>query len=553
MFESRLTLISHRIILSWGWERRLIALFAGACADLSMAPIGAMPALFISMSVAVWLIDGAAGSGNYSWLKKIFNAATTGWWFGFGYFLAGLWWLGAAFLAEGEQFIWAMPLGVVVLPAALALFHAFGFALSRILWSSGNGRIFALATGLGLAEWLRGHIFTGFPWNMFGQAFGEYIITAQAASLIGIEGLSVIAIALFATPALIATGETQKFKCKPLIWAGVIFTIILVFGGARLALNGGMSPQYDKAHLVENVKLRVMQPNISMFDKHNAKNGERLLETYLKLSDKPTSANTSSILDTTHVIWPESPFPFILAQTPQALTMIGAKLQGKVVLITGAIRADLASDKQNTRYFNAIQVIDKDSVIADSYDKVHLVPFGEYLPTPFQRLFTTLGLKQFVNVPGGFEAGSFVRPIEAQGLPLILPMICYEAIFPNSFSRDPGQKNSNAQLIINITNDAWFGTSFGPYQHFSQSRMRAIEQGLPLIRAANTGISAVIDPYGRILKSLPLGVTDVIDAPLPKAIGNTIYMRYGKSFALALLLIFTFLAIGSSLRRSNIS
>jgi apolipoprotein N-acyltransferase len=554
MFENQFTQLSHRIILSWGWKRRIIAFLAGASLVLAMPPISIFPALCIGFTIAIWLIDGSSGGTNNSYFKKVISSAITGWWFGFGYFLGGLWWLGAAFLTEGEQFIWAMPLGVIGLPAVLALFHAFGFALARMMWSNSAGRIFAFAAGLGLAEWLRGHILTGFPWNTFGQAFIEYIVTAQFASLVGVEGLSVLALILMATPAFIATGITSRAKYKPLIWASFVFLLILVFGGTRLALNGGLNPQLDKAHLVENVKLRVMQPNISMFEKHNAKNGEKLIETYLKLSDKATSASTSSILDTTHVIWPESSFPFLLAQTPQALNLIAAKLQGKVTLITGAIRADLAGTGQkNQHYFNSIQVVAKDGVISDSYDKVHLVPFGEYLPAPFQTILIKIGLRKFVHTPGDFEAGSLLRSISAEGLPPILPMICYEAIFPREFTRDLVPGTSAPKLIINVTNDAWFGNSFGPYQHFSMSKTRAIEQGLPLIRSANTGISAIIDPYGRILKSLPVGVADVIDAPLPKAIEMTIYLSYGKSFVTWLLLICAIIAIFSSLRYRNIN
>ena len=553
MPENRLTQISHRIILSHGWERRIIAFMAGAVGVLAMPPIGLLPSLFISMSIALWLIDGSIGTKNNAWLKKIMSAASAGWWFGFGYFICGLWWLGAAFLAEGEEFIWAMPLGVIGLPAALAVFHALGFGIARIIWSTGSGRIFALAAGLGFTEWLRGHILTGFPWNTFGQAFGEYVVTAQFASLIGVEGLSVLAILIFATPALIATSITQKTKYQPIFWASCGLLIIIIYGGLRLGLNGGLNPQLNKENIIENVKLRVVQPNISMFDKHNAKNGDKLLESYLKLSDKATSAATSSIADVTHVIWPESPFPFLLAQTPHALNQISAKLQGKVTLITGAIRVDLASGTKPQKFFNSIQVVAKDGVISDAYDKVHLVPFGEYLPSPFQVIVNKLGLRQFVHVPGGFEAGSLLRSIQADGMPPILPMICYEAIFPREFSRDLLLGRASPKLIVNVTNDAWFGNSFGPYQHFSMSRIRAIEQGLPLIRSANTGISAVIDPYGRIVKALPVGIADVIDSPLPKAIEMTVYLTHCKSFAIWLLLICASVAIFSSLTCRKIS
>ncbi len=553
MFEPGIIQIAHRVILAWGWERRFIAFLCGVTGVLAMPPIGVLPALALSMTGAVWLIDGSTQAESRLSFAAIRSAAIAGWWFGFGYFLAGLWWLGAAFLVDAEQFVWAMPLGVLGLPATLACFHAAGFALARLLWSGGAMRILALTTGLGLAEWLRGHILTGFPWNSFGQAFGEYLVTAQAASLIGVEGLSVLAIAMFATPALIASGTTGTQKYRPLFLAGMMLVAMAGFGAGRLWLDGGLGPQLDKAHLVETVRLRVMQPNIPMSAKNIPQNGEKLLETYLKLSDKAASSTASSILDTTHVIWPESPFPFLLAQNPQALNLIGAKLQGKVTLVTGAIRADVTSVAgQPTRYFNAIQVVSKDGTISDSYDKVHLVPFGEYLPAPFQWALTKLGLRQFVHVPGGFTAGRLLRPLQIDGLPPALPMICYEAVFPTEFTRDLLSGTVRPQLILNVTNDAWFGETFGPYQHFAQSRMRAIEQGLPLIRSANTGISAVIDPYGRILKSLPLGVADIIDSPLPRAIGMTIYLMYFKGMALILLLIAAVLVMGYRIKVRNI-
>ena len=525
--------LSHRVILAWSWERRLIAILSGACGALAMPPLDLMPALFITFTAAVWLIDGSGSGRSRVSLAALLNAASIGWWWGFGYFLAGLWWLGAAFLVEADEFLWAMPLGVIGLPAGLALFPALGFAIARLLWSEGAGRLLAFAFGLGVAEWLRGHIFTGFPWNQFGQALGDYLLTGQAASLIGVEGLTLLALLIFATPALVATHPSGRLKWKSLILAALGLAALTAFGAARLATEGGLTPQFDALHVVDGVKLRVVQPNISMFDKRRGLDGQSLLDFYLGLSDKSASPSASSILDATHVIWPESPFPFLLAQQPQALKQIGIKLQGKVHLITGAIRNDAASDEARQRYFNAIQVVSPDGSITQSYDKVHLVPFGEYLPAPFMWVLTKLGLRQFVHVPGGFQAGTIRAPMSIPGLPPLLPLICYEAIFPTEIRSGP----SGARFLLNVTNDAWFGQTFGPYQHFAQSRLRTIEQGLPLVRAANTGISAVIDPFGRIIRQLPLNVAEVIDAPLPKSIAATVYAGHGS------LIIFTMLVI----------
>src|SRR6202011_4829582 len=243
-------------------------------------------------------------------------------------------------------------------------------------------------------------------------------------------------------------------------------------------------------------------------------------------------SDRSGLDDVTVLIWPESAFPFILSRDAGALAEIGAVLPQDTVLVTGAARANdeaRRSTSGHARYFNAIQVIASGGHILDSYDKVHLVPFGEYLP--LQTVFDRLGLRQFVHIPGGFEAGSKRQLLVVPGLPAVAPLICYEAIFPGevvpSGAARPG-------LLLNVTNDGWFGTSTGPYQHFAQARLRAIEEGLPLIRAANSGISAIVDPAGRVIASLPLGGEGILDAPLPRSIAPTIYARYGDAPAATL-------------------
>ena len=546
-----ITSLSHRILLAWGWERQLIALFGGAVGALAMPPLDIMPALLVAFPIAIWLIDGSSTDGRRFSAAALFSAASAGWLWGFGYLVAGLWWLGSAFLVDAEQFLWAMPLGVLGLPAGLALFFALGFAFARLLWSEGPFRIFAFAASLSASEWLRGHIFTGFPWNSFGQAFGDYLIPAQAASIFGLDGLSLVALLVFSTPALIADEPFGRRRFRGVFLGAAVIALLFGFGAVRLALNGGFNPLIDAEHTVKDVKLRIMQPNISMFAKGDATSGQALLETYLSLSDKATSPGAVGILDATHVIWPESPFPFLLARQPQALKMIGAALKGKVTLITGAIRGESSGEEAGAsspgavraRYYNAIQVVGPDSSIVQSYDKLHLVPFGEYLPIPFKWLIEGLGLRQFVHVPGGFEAGVIRRPLILPGLPPALPLICYEAIFPAEVTRT----RTSEEFLLNVTNDAWFGETFGPYQHFAQARLRAVEQGLPLVRAANTGISAVIDPYGRIVRQLPVGVADVIDAPLPRAAPPTLYSRYGDGIYAVLFLLMMSMALASAI------
>jgi len=257
----------------------------------------------------------------------------------------------------------------------------------------------------------------------------------------------------------------------------------------------------------------------------------------LRLSDRATGPGSSGVHTVTHLIWPEAAFPFFLTREPDALAQIAALLKPSTELITGAVRAASDANPRDFRAYNSVYVIDPDGSIRGVYDKVHLVPFGEYLP--FQRLLERVGLMQLTKVLGGFLSGDRRRAMDVAGAPKMLPLICYEAIFPGAAV--PGGERPG--WLVNVTNDGWFGISSGPYQHFQQARVLAIAEGLPLVRAANTGISAVIDPVGRIVNSLPLGVEGVLDAQLPKAIEPTIYLSYGN-YSLVLLLILSLFIVG---------
>jgi apolipoprotein N-acyltransferase len=258
------------------------------------------------------------------------------------------------------------------------------------------------------------------------------------------------------------------------------------------------------------------------------------MRRYLDLSDRATSPNSTGVADVTHLIWPESAFPFLLAQDPVALRQIADLLRGGATLVTGAARAERGPDDVRTHYYNSIQVIDRHGVLLDHYDKARLVPFGEYLP--LHGFLERLGLSQFVRyAPGGFDPGIGGKLLRTPGLPDASPMVCYEAIFPNELGDLFG--GERAAFILNLTDDIWFGRTAGPYQHFAQARLRAIEQGLPLVRAANSGISAVVDGLGRTIAELPLGVDGVLDSSLPAARPTTIYARYGALGPAALLLL----------------
>jgi apolipoprotein N-acyltransferase len=523
-------------MLAWGWRRRFIALAAGGVAALAMPPLDIWPALALALPVAVWLIDGAGIDAKFPRLAAMRSAAGAGWWFGFGYHLVGLWWLGAAFLVNGDEFLWALPLGVVALPAGLALFFALAFAVARLIWSHGPLRILSFAFALAGAEWLRGHVLTGFPWNSPGMALGADLALAQAASIVGLYGLTLLAAAIFAAPATLATEATPRARWLPPIIALLVLAGLAGFGTWRLSKG---SPG-----IVAGVKLRIMQPNLPPDQKFIPANREGIVARYLALSDKATSPEHSGIADVTHLFWPESAFPFILTREPQMMARIAALIADKAVLVTGAIRAqEKLPGELNARYFNSVFVIGKGGSLLTWADKVHLVPFGEYLP--FQDFFDRLGLRQFVRVPGGFTPGLEHVTLAIPGLPLAAPLVCYEAVFPGEVV----PQGKRVGLLINLTNDAWFGLTSGPYQHLAQARLRSIEEGLPLVRAANTGISAVIDPYGRIIASLPLGVEAVLDAGLPRAIPRPIFGQFGDAgFFLMMLTLIIIIIVGSRLR-----
>ncbi len=503
--------IAHAITLTWGWRRALIAFTAGAVTTLALPPFNLWPLPFLTVPVLVWLIDGSAAGR----LRGAVAAATAGWWFGFGYFLAGLYWIGHAFLVDAKTFGWLLPIAVAGLPAGLALFMALGTALARLLWARGAMRVITLAVALTAAEWLRGHLLTGFPWNTFGYALATPLALAQTASVIGIWGLTFIAVAAYASPAVLTDDRADTRRR----WIAPALAVVVI---ATLAAYGVWRLDRTPTRLVEGVRLRLMQPNLQQDQRFNYSQRHAVMARYAALSDRVNGATGTGLDDITHLIWPESAFPFFLTREAEALAQIAKLMPAGAVLITGAVRApETVPSEAVTRAYNSIYVLDHDATILSVYDKVHLVPFGEYLP--FQDTLERLGLTQLVQVKGGFIPGDRRRAIAVPRAPHMLPLICYEVIFPGKAV----PRGERPGWMLNLTNDGWFGRSSGPYQHLQQARMRAIEEGLPLVRAANTGISAVIDPVGRILTSLPLGTEGVLDAALPRALPPTPYARWG--------------------------
>lgn len=488
--------LAGRIILLWGWRRALAAFLAGALAVFGQAPYDFFAVCFISFPVLVWLLDGTTGEASGGFLGRLRPAFAVGWWFGFGYFLAGLWWIGQALLVEADDYAWALPFAVVGIPLLLAFFYGFATAVARLLWSSGLGRIAAFAFGFALAEWLRNFVLTGFPWNAVGYAAMPVPLLMQSVSAIGMNGMNALAVFVFAMPALLAGRHGLA--------TGMVLALALVaahvgFGYQRLTTPVPADKTLD---------VRIVQPSVDMREKWDASVRDRIFATLLGMSSKtPDTGKKKPQL----ILWPETSVPFLFTERPDALTALGDMLADGQMLIAGAVREEGASANAGARYYNSVVAINDKGEIADAFDKIHLVPFGEYLP--FADLLRRVGIEQLVAGPTMFSAGNDRRPISLPGAVRGLPFICYEVIFPEEVAVDA----ASSQLIVNLTNDAWFGDTPGPYQHFRQAQIRAVENGMPLLRAANNGISAAVDARGRILDALAINARDTIDLSIPVA------------------------------------
>ena len=487
-----------QIILLWGWKRALVAFVAGAFAVLGQAPYDFFAACFVSFPILVWLLDGAVAGRPAGFLRRLMPAFATGWWFGFGYFLAGLWWVGGALLVEAESFAWALPFAVVGIPLILAFFYGFAAALARLLWSDGIGRIAALAFAFGLTEWLRTFLFTGFPWNPLGFAAMPVPLFMQSVAVIGVTGMNILAVFVFAMPALLADRRNLKLGFS---LAAVLVAVHAAYGYYRLAARA--------VPVDRTINVRIVQPNIDLSEKWDERVRDRIFASMLQLSaEAPKLGAKKPDL----IIWPETSVPFLFTERPDALVAIGDMLAEGQMLMAGTVREEGQSGAgEDARYYNSVVSINDKGEIVDAVDKVHLVPFGEYIP--FAGLMERIGLTQLVAGPMNFTAGTSRRPLDVPGGLKAAAFVCYEIIFPRLVAVDA----ASTQIIVNVTNDAWFGDTPGPYQHFRQSQIRAVENGLPVLRAANTGISGIVDPSGRVVDALAMNVRGTIDFSLPVA------------------------------------
>lgn len=527
--DAAIAALRDRVTGLAGWRRGAAATAAGLLSVLAMAPFFLFPVLWLTLPVLVWLMHAPGaqldGSPHTGWTRigrhPAGRAAGAGWWFGFGYFFGGLFWIGEAFLVEAEVFAVLLPVAVVLMPAGLALFWAAACGLARLSEGPPAARVLALAVTLSAAEYLRGHVLTGFPWNVLGYALTWPLPLMQGAAYVGIYTLTLAVVPIFAGPLVLwaaapagPAGLAQRRACLALAFGPIL--LLLLLGSWRLA--SGSPPHWPGA------LVRIVQPSVPQREKWRPENQERIFADHLKLSGTSPAGVEDKLAGVTHVVWPEAAMPFLPLEYPAVPRMIGAMLPDGVHLIAGALRAEAnpPGAARARRIFNSILVFGAQGSLVARYDKIHLVPFGEYLP--LQGVLEAIGLEQLVRMRGGFDAGPRPRPLlHLAGLPPLAPLVCYEAIFPAAVVQGPERPG----LFVNLTNDGWFGNSTGPRQHFHQSRVRAVEEGVPLVRAANNGISGAFDGHGRVLGTLGMNIRGTLDVRVPLALPPPPYARYG--------------------------
>ena len=503
---------------------RTTAFLLGTLTAAALPPVHALPLLALTFAGLLYLV--LHGS-------RPRDALVAGWLFGFGYFLAGLYWVGIAFFVEAERFgALAVP-AVIGLCAGSAAFPAVAcwlVALRR--WRSVAAAALALALAWTAAEVLRG-VLTAFPWNPIGAVWPASSGVGQLAAVAGVYGLSLLTVAVAALPATLlepgdgaAAGGRGRLVLPPLLGA-LALTLVWAGGQARLAL-ADVEP-------TPGVRLRLVQANVPQDRKWDPEERERWFRRHLELSVPPEGERV------THVVWPESAVPYTLGRDPEARRLIGTVVPEGGYVLTGANRYDF--DAEPLKVWNSLQVVNEGGRIVAHYDKVDLVPFGEFLP--FRGVLGRLGLEGLAAGAVDFQRGPGRLTLDLPGLPPFSALICYEAIFAGGAVDHRARR---PDWLLNVTNDGWFGTSSGPFQHLAMARLRAVEEGLPLVRAANTGVSAVVDPYGRLVARLGLNETGALDADLPRPLAPTPYARLGALGPLALAALAALLAAAAERR-----
>lgn len=470
-----------------GWRRLALPVVAGLVLATGQAPLGLWPVAMVALCALIHAVAHAATRAGAAWVA---------WTAGAAYFAATLSWIISPFLVEPEVHGWMAPFALILLAGGLALFWAAAGALATFAARYAMGaaaRAMGFAVALAGMEALRGILFTGFPWALVAHMWIDTPV-AQLAAITGPNGLNLLTLLVAAVP--IATYR----------WAGPIVGIAAVVafaaGTARLNLDPGP---------LRPVSLRLVQPNIAQNLKWDA---EAARTNFARLLDQTAAQPVADL-----TIWPETAVPYLIDTNPEVGQMIATASAGRPVIV-GYQRVEGALG------WNSMGLIASDGTVAQHYDKAHLVPFGEYIPFG-DIAYDWFGLQAFASQLGrGYSPGPGPQVMDlGPALGTVLPLICYEAVFPGDVNAVPAR----ADWILQITNDAWFGTLTGPWQHVAQARFRAIEQGLPLVRVANTGVTAVYDAKGREVASLPFGVAESLNvAAIPGTLPPTPYSRWGE-------------------------
>ncbi len=512
--------VRARFIALNGWPRCLISMLLGASMALALPPFHIWPMLVPGLTALVWMIDGSRSNEGVRFLSLRrsagWSAFVVGWWYGNGFFIAGLYWISFSFLVEAAVFGWMIPFALCGLSAVMAVYIGLGSWVTFISAPAGLRRVFLVGVWWALFEWLRGWAFTGFPWNLLGTVWTNAEAMIQVTSLTGVYGLSLVTALAAAAPAALGYASiSRKGRWNYLILVWVFPAAVWVGGDFRL--------KGAKDDNVEGVRLRLIQPNIAQKDKWNPQLRGRHLEKLMRLSRNDVLIGEGP---PTHVIWPETATPLSLSTAPKVLRFVAQAAPVRGFLLTGAPRQSLPLQGPR-KIWNSFHIVNPEGRVVETYDKYHLVPFGEYVPfKKFLRISSLVGRLDFT-------AGTGRRTLAVPGMPAVTPLICYEAVFPGKAKPDPLQDRPG--WLLNITNDAWFGISTGPYQHFAATQLRAVEEGIPLVRVANTGITGIIDAYGRVIIQTELNKDDVIDSGLPMALEEATW--YGRHRNLTFLVV----------------
>lgn len=488
----------------------------GAFGALGQAPLYWLPFSFLSFSGLYYCLR----LNQSAPLKTQF---LMGWVWGLGYFVAGLYWITIALSVDWKTYFWVVPLSLFALPSILAIYYGLGvlvwtrFKLSPILaWLS-----FALV--FCFFEYLRGILFTGFPWILFGYSLFAVDSVVQVASLVGAYGLSFFAVLFFSSIGNALFERTLK---------SLMLTVILA---VMLAGYGHWHKNQEIVADQPDILLRLVQPNIPQSLKWDPKAVRKNFQLLLDLTQTPWKEKPP-----THIIWPESATPYFLEQEPVHRYQITKGLPKDSFLLLGGLRMTLDPHSHHNRVWNSVLVMNDVGNIVGTYDKSHLVPFGEFIP--FRRWVPTF-IGKVTHGSVDFSSGDGVKTISVPGVPAFSPLICYEGIFPGNVVA-----SSKPQWILNVTNDGWFGNSSGPYQHLDSVRMRAIEEGIPVVRVSNPGISAVIDPYGRTVGQIGLDQVGILDVKLPCSLTRpTLFSIYHNRLFFFFLAVITVLLLIFSL------